>query len=145
MSTTTTNLGLKKPAFGEPILITDINDNMDTLDSAVPAASKSAFTRGTALTATSANHFSVHTLCTDTTHYGVGRYYVGATAAAYIDDIPSGITGGFQVTVEEMALTNRFVITIVFNNNNEVGNVYKQWYTQNGWSSWFKFQGEAVT
>lgn len=37
MATTTTNLGLKKPALTDDALISDINDNMDDLDSVIGA------------------------------------------------------------------------------------------------------------
>lgn len=37
MATNTTNLNLKKPALDDDALITDINDNMDTLDSRIGA------------------------------------------------------------------------------------------------------------
>ena len=95
--------------------------------------------RGNLINATSANHVSVHSLA-------VGRWYIGASSVGYIDDLPTSISsGGIQITVEEMALTNRFVITLLVNNNQEVGNVYRQWCTQNSWSSWYKYAGEVVS
>lgn len=35
MATTTTNLGLKKPAYSDSADVKDFNDNMDTIDTAV--------------------------------------------------------------------------------------------------------------
>ena len=100
-------------------------------------ASVASQKRGNLINATSTNHVSVHSLA-------VGRWYIGQSSVAYVEDIPSGIQSGIQVTVEEMQLPNRFVITLLINNNQEVGNVYKQWNTSAGWSAWFKFAGEAV-
>ena len=102
-------------------------------------AATAAQKRGVQINATSTSHVSVHSLAP-------GRHYVGASAAAYIDDLPSSLSsGGLEITVEEMALTNRLVITVLVNNNNEVGNIYRQWCTQSGWSSWYRYTGEAVT
>jgi len=40
MATTTTNMGLKKPALSDDALISDINDNMDLIDTAAEATSE---------------------------------------------------------------------------------------------------------
>ena len=54
MATTTTNLGLKKPATTDPVLIADINANMDKIDTLAPVSGtwtpvlKGSTTAGTA-------------------------------------------------------------------------------------------------
>lgn len=111
----------------------------------ISSAGKAPLRRGTALSATSSSHFSLHTLCTDTEHYGVGRYYVGSSIMSYIDDKPTGFGAGCEITVEENQLTNRFIITITANQSSWAGTVFKQWLTSDGWSAWYKFEGTAVT
>ena len=186
MAEHTTNLNLTLPTYLEDADIAVLNENFETIDTAVaskvsasslagvatsglyddltgkPALSavatsgsytdlsdqpnlNAALKRGTALSATSSSHFSLHTLCTDTTHYGVGRYYAGTSIIPYIDDMPSEITRGIEITVEENQMENRFIITIAVNSITHAGVIYKTWLTSDGWSSWYKFTGTVVS
>lgn len=61
MATYTTNLNLKKPALDDDALITDINSNMDTLDTAVTAdrSSLDALRDGLAIVSDGDTHIAI--------------------------------------------------------------------------------------
>ena len=77
-----------------------------------------------------------------------GRYYASNSAVDYISNKPlSGNTNGFQLTVECNGSSSRYIQTITYNatETGVLGTVYKRWYTVNGWSSWYKYEGVVVS
>lgn len=95
--------------------------------------------RGSELRPTSANPIDLNDLLT------AGRYYVSSSDSPYATHKPDdNVTAGFQLTIAENQLENRFVETFTYNNASYVGKIYKRWYTASGWSSWYLFEGTAV-
>ena len=114
-------------------------ENYDDSELQRAVAEANAMKRGTLLNASASNPIDLDTLVT------AGRYYAGASNTAYITGKPdSSASVGWQLTVEEMQMTNRLIQTFVYNSPSFAGIVYRRWYTQSGWTVWYKFQGEAV-
>lgn len=104
-------------------------------------AKEGAYGQGSAITATNEEPFDLNSL------QSVGRYYYGAAAAPYIQNMPTDIPTamGGEIIVEAIQLTNRFRQTIYLNSSN---NVSKYWvrHAYSGttpdlsWSNWVLFE-----
>lgn len=77
----------------------------------------------------------------------VGRYYAGTSISDSILNKPVASTYGFELTVENNATSTRVIQTITYNTSNalHIGKIYKRWYTSDGWSAWYVYEGAAVS
>ena len=138
MSTTTTNLGLTKPAFTEPILVTDINGNMDILDEAV--AGKIPLGIGTAITDPNPSQSQYADLFT----LPVGVYW-RQTNVTNTRNLPSGMTVAFYCLIVNTIAANRRKIYLFPCTSSKAGEFYTCTEFSTGYGSWYKFSGEVVT
>lgn len=140
MSTTTTNLGLTKPAFTEPILVTDINGNMDILDAAV--AGKIPLGIGTAITDPAPS--AATPVYADLFTLPVGVYY-RQTNITNTQHLPAGMTVAFFCIIVNTITVSRRKIFLFPCTATKAGEVYTCTELSTGYGSWYKFSGEVVT
>ena len=138
MSTTTTNLGLTKPALGEPILISDINGNSDILDAAI--AGKIPLGLGTAITDPDAANGVYADLFT----LPVGVHW-RQTNVTNTRNLPNGVTGAFFCYVVNTISASRKKIYLFPCSSTAVGEFYTCTQMSGGYGSWYKFSGTVVT
>lgn len=77
----------------------------------------------------------------------VGRYYAGTSISGSILNKPAASTYGFELTVENNTTSTRVIQTITYNTSNalHIGKIYKRWYTSDGWSAWYVYEGVVVS
>lgn len=112
-----------------------------------PVVSSTVFSMGTAISASESSRYNLNSA------YEIGRYYFGATASKYIDNLPFSVgTGGIgcELIVERIQATNRYRQTLIQNNgSSNAGKFWVRMATSGTapsltWSSWFLFEGTQV-
>lgn len=170
MASNTTNYGWTKPDYEDDADIMVINDTIDNIDAVVhnlnegkqdtltfdstptesstnPVTSggiysailRMAFGPGTLIPAAADNQITL------TSYTSIGRYYIGATGAQYVTDRPEALNYGFSLEVSTIFDNSRLRQKIYYNSPNAVGTYYERYLVSSGWTSWYKFTGEAVT
>lgn len=100
-----------------------------------------AFYEGYGISASSGNTFDLNDLTT------LGRYNYGASAAPYIDSLPSDVPTNYggQIIVEANQINTRYVQTIRVNGKPQIGKYWQRYFTYEGWQAWYRFDGTQVT
>lgn len=139
---------------GTPTVDDTLNPNStNALQNAAVASALTALLNnilgsGTTLTPTSASKLDLDNInLFDPSLPSFGRITVGASAAANVLNLPAiGATYGF--VLERSAIfgtAGRECQTLRFNATQEAGNIYERCKYSNGWGSWYRYQGTAVT
>lgn len=98
-----------------------------------------AFGPGTLIPAAADNPIAL------TGYTSIGRFYIGATGAQYVTDRPEGLNYGFSLEVSTIFDNSRLRHKVYYNSPNAVGTYYERYLVSSGWTSWYKYTGEAVT
>lgn len=100
---------------------------------------------GTTITATSSAPLNVHSITT------CGRYNFTTSSAGYMTNMPYTGSGG-ELIVEQIQGSTRIRQTLIFNNSDTMVGIFYVSFLYSGnpdsnpsWSSWYKFEGTAVT
>ena len=100
---------------------------------------------GTTITATSAAPLDVHSITT------CGRYNFTTASAGNMTNMPYRNSGG-ELIVEQIQGSTRIRQTLIFNNYDTMVGIFYVSFLYDGnpdsnpsWSSWYKFEGTAVT
>ena len=100
---------------------------------------------GTTITATSASPVDVHSITT------CGRYNFTTASAGNMTNMPYRSSGG-ELIVEQIQGSTRIRQTLIFNNYDTMVGIFYVSFLYDGnpdsnpvWSSWYKFEGTAVT
>lgn len=163
MATTTPNYGLTKPAENEAVQVSVLNGNADIIDTALhdldtgkqpkeagKGLSTEDFTTAEKEKLAGLSNTALLGLGTsipsgsDLNNYTTpGVFFASSSAISQaISNNPAATP--FKLTVEEINAVGRVCQTII-PTNIAGGIIYRRLYTNNGWQSWYKFQGEAVT
>ena len=163
MATTTPNYGLTKPAENEAVQVSVLNGNADIIDTALhdldtgkqpkeagKGLSTEDFTTaekeklaGLSNTALLGLGTSIPSGANLNDYKTPGVFYASSSPISQaISNNPA--TTPFRLTVEIINDVGRVCQTLI-PTNITTGHFFKRLYTSNGWQSWYKFQGEAVT
>ena len=100
---------------------------------------------GTTITETSASPVDVHSITT------CGRYNFTTSSAGNMTNMPYTSSGG-ELIVEQIQGSTRIRQTLIFNNSDTMVGIFYVSFLYSGspainpsWSSWYKFEGTAVT
>lgn len=138
MATTTTNLGLKKPALTDDALISDINDNMDDLDSvigAVPSGTSLYTAIGTKMPMDTSVRETAD--CDNLTTTGVYRL------SGTISNSPNS---SVRLTLVVFESSSNFLVQIAYNNlQNDYGVYVRRKLSAGSWTAWKELASVANT
>lgn len=148
-------VGNKADQTGLEALEVEVNGKQDSLtfDSSPTEGSTNPVTSGGIYSAILRMAFGPGTLIpaaadnpiTLTSYTNIGRFYIGATGAQYVTDRPQGLNYGFSLEVSTIFDNSRLRHKIYYNSPNAAGTYYERYLVSSGWTSWYKFAGEAVT
>lgn len=142
MSSTTTNLNLVKPGYGDAADIADINGNMDILDGAYASINSSIATKETILAKGALVGTSGSTI--DLNDYrDTGLYFV--TVNSYISHAPVGVDnyGYLEILKMSSGSTLQRFTQYATSGSSVAADTYVRYYTNTQWYDWVLIGGAS--